>query len=466
MKTLFFETVGTASLIFAACSGITACNDTDEPSRPLPGIIIVTDNVTENSVTATFAPGENAASFEAAIGSSGDRAAFESGTLEYRRVFSGSAPAQATFGNLEPDTEYTVFARARNTSGTPGETAVKRVRTTVNPEIPVGKVKIDVAAVTPVSVSVEFTPPAKAETFCFAIGKASDLANFEQGTLEGTIEAPAASNVVHIFENLESCMTYTIFARAYSGNRSGTVSTFAVEIPPAPEVKAEITRLNNISMNVKLIPNKSTPYYYYTVTTKTQFESDYEYYVTYGGWTEQEYMEVDGIYANSEVELFEMCTWKEGDEMTIAIATYYKDDNQVIFYGIDRNIITTPGIVDASAPRPGPIVVTVAEPTPQYDIHVTFTPGDNTVGYGYCVLLDSDYEPIINNDTLTPEEKINRLIEEHFKWNYVGQGILTETWHLEAPGQKFYAIALPYNENGIYGLGELIGEGFVPAFGP
>jgi hypothetical protein len=101
------------ALSFIGCDKqITGIGGVEE--QPEIGVVINNAESTETTITAEFKPQKDVGKFTVAIGKEGDLPDFEEGTLAGIRTFANNAAQRITFTDLEPDVEYTLFARGEN----------------------------------------------------------------------------------------------------------------------------------------------------------------------------------------------------------------------------------------------------------------------------------------------------------------------------------------------------------------
>lgn len=95
-------------------------------------------------------------------------------------------------------------------------------------------VTIALGTLTSTSVSVIIMPQKDATGYNYAIGQASDLAAFMDGTLEGIKKQTDLSVTEVEFSGLDGGMEYTVFVQAFAGDEKGQLATRAITTPKDP----------------------------------------------------------------------------------------------------------------------------------------------------------------------------------------------------------------------------------------
>lgn len=98
---------------------ITGCNNGSLPAGSAT-VGIEKVEITYNSVEVNFKPNSHTVSYNFAIGTADDMAAFENGTLDGIEFVSGAAEYNKTYEGLEHSTEYTIFAQGVNVDNEKG----------------------------------------------------------------------------------------------------------------------------------------------------------------------------------------------------------------------------------------------------------------------------------------------------------------------------------------------------------
>ncbi len=86
-------------------------------------------DVSDGSATVSVVPNGHTSSYEFAMGRADDMRAFLDGTLGGAVSVTGNEAVEYTFGNLPPESEFTVFARGYTAAGIPGEAVAETLET-------------------------------------------------------------------------------------------------------------------------------------------------------------------------------------------------------------------------------------------------------------------------------------------------------------------------------------------------
>ena len=219
IKISFIACLSIMGLFLSSCSTGTEKN---EQQLVTPNVTITVTSSTENSLTVEFDVA-NGSSYNCAIGQASDIAAFANGTIANIKKQIPASQKEVTFDNLNPDTEYTIFAQVFSDGYTGGvKTKLASTSEASNPDLSLEILNIS-AGENSISLSISYGSDTR--TINYAIGQASDKDAFENGSLNNiqTIETPITSTIN--FNNLESGKEYTVFLRANSKTNKGQVIT-------------------------------------------------------------------------------------------------------------------------------------------------------------------------------------------------------------------------------------------------
>lgn len=265
MKRLF-NISAISALVVSLCLSLASC-DSGETSKTNLNISIeeVVGSVTETSVAVKVTTYEGAEGYYYAIGTAEDKDAFINGTLEGIKEQTDLSVTQITFDNLTPGQEYVVFAQAFAGSDK-GQYFMTKITTKNAPKTEwdlAVSMKLASANENSINIKVE-SIGADAESLTYAIGKATDLESFKNGTLS-TIKNTGNMQIKQLpFNGLNRGETYTVFAMAAGDNHTGEVATIDVrtlKLEFAIEIVAGT--LTSTSVQIKFIPGGDVANYKY-----------------------------------------------------------------------------------------------------------------------------------------------------------------------------------------------------------
>lgn len=226
-------------LCVALCSILCGCGRSDSKAPKATNVTISESRNTETSITVQFKVGKSVTGYAYAIGSAEDQAVFEAGTIEGYTVVSEKGNKTVTFDDLIPDTEYTVFAQATTEDSTKGKVSTLVCRTKAAPS---AEVTIKIIENSDAGLVATIKGDKNTVKFSYAIGSGSDLAAFEEGTIEGieTVDN-TTEGTTETWNGLEAATRYTVFARGEDKyGKKGEVARFTITThdPNAPADKA------------------------------------------------------------------------------------------------------------------------------------------------------------------------------------------------------------------------------------
>ncbi len=400
------------------------------------------------SITVKLVPDENTASFKFALGSENDKEAFINGSLEGIITVEGKEEREHTFENLEGQTEYTLFANATNSAGDTGKTLTKTVSTA---NYPLGTVTIKEEVVTANSISVVFTPDANTASYKIAIGTKEDRAKFEDGTLEGIETISEKEEYPKTFSGLEFLKEYTVFAQALNikdipGEVTELKATPEVDYP---HVGVFIKDINTMYCITTSIPNDQVSSYYILTAGKNVYFEFVELYESFG-ISEEEFIQMLGLSADERAtNVFALSGQPRFDQMFVIAVYDSNGDLHDIIYEDFKTPALEPGL-----PLPEDVTIAVGNITDKSAV-IKFTPGANTAGYYELVMTEEGYNAIAENPEYDDEKKF-----QEFRSNFLlGENMMIDededTWSLSKPGTGYVAMALPFNNNGEAGWGDI-----------
>lgn len=223
-----FLTIATwAVSIAAVCLAATSCKKDPKPTVPtnLEAAISFVSS-TETTLTVSINVQDGATGYTYAIGQASDADSFADGTMEGIQTQEDASVAEVVFENLQPDTQYTIFARAFNAAGDTGSVAKLTRKTAAAPKEPDLSLSavLDPDDITEEAFIIRLTYSEEdIDGIIYAVGTPDDQEAFENGTLQGIETVKPTSTL--IISNLEKNTEYTVFIRTKSGAEMGpTVS--------------------------------------------------------------------------------------------------------------------------------------------------------------------------------------------------------------------------------------------------
>ncbi len=402
--------------------------------------------VTDKSLTVTLTPKDDITYFEYAVGLPRDLEGFRRRELSGIEKVAGTESIEKTFGGLEYDTEYAVFAVGYNSVGEPGDVSMARIVTSA-PEKP--SIRLNVITVLPNSIEVDFYASSNTASFDFAIGNASDEEKFSQGILEGIETVDKAGEFTHTFDGLSPGREYTIFARGTDRN-SVKGEIFSVSVKAAePDVEIEIEKSTIVYADVYTMPNKFCGKYKTLLMEKARYESTYNYFAS-AGWSDDRIFQIISM-GTMDVTQGQRSRYILGEKATDYIVVIGIYDTGSVFYRLKTQTFTTPD-VDSQLALPESVKIEMIT-LGAYNSKIRMTPGKNTTGFYRGGMSKSEYYAMAEGKS--ESEIIDWLVAnlDEFALSY---GYQTEEniWS-NAPDNDIVMLAVPFNDNGKYGFGPL-----------
>ena len=440
-----------AAMFLSAGVIMNSCKDpvTPEPDPPTVSITEVEGIPHQRSVTVSFQASETAVSYTYAIGTANDLTAFEDGTIEGCTTVSEDVQTakSVTFSDLEPDTEYTVFAQATGAGGITGEVFTKKMRTMIDPPV---SVDITQGEVTITSIEVVFEASEYAVSYAYAIGTADDLVAFEAGTIESytvvTEDVLEAKTVT--FSDLEPETEYTIFAHATNaGNVTGDTETVTVTTPEAsvPRVETEFIVFNSTVATVKYRLKAGATKAISALVSLDYFnsidnEQFYEHMLTMAGTGAASLYEED----------IERTWWnisKPEQEFKMVDIVFFKNEAGVETFRRDVRSVFTPAF-NPNAPEPAVDVEILTNERLTLALRFTTQPG--TYYFRHSLMSKANWDVLmampqmaatLYNDLLTKSGNPHREGVSTYTYDHTGMGGIRA-------GDVTHIIGIMFNENG------------------
>jgi hypothetical protein len=376
-----------------------------------------------------------------AIGQESDLADFEAGTLDGIVAFDNNNAESNRFENLDPDTSYTVFARGVGKDGTNGETSTLAVRTEAKYlDLAIG---IEESTVVEEYAKFAFTPGADVANYSVALGKASDLAAFEAGTLTGIVKYTNGKKQSKGFDKLTPNTEYTVFAQGVdSDGNKGEVTTYVITTQK-DEYKLLLTihDINALVVSFTVAPPSTATRYIAMFALADNWEGQM------GDSYEDKVKALEeassGQYNTDPITSSMKLSGYSGEKYICVSITYDENGGK----HLSELPFETPAY-DSSAPMPGAMKLSLLD---VQDKTATFSVlmGENTVGFFESVYKKADYETAFANNK-------DALIQDIAQNGYSEiADYPQDKWNLSSPGTDYVLVAIPMNKNGLEGIGDV-----------
>lgn len=458
MKFLLSKNFVIASLV-AVMAAVSCTKDADPIQGSGAGIEIKRmESGDTTKIMVEFLPEEVATKYEYALGTESDYSAFEYGEMAGIAVVEGNQSSEIVFEGLEPNTAYTVFARAY-TGDVAGGVATLKVKTADN------KFRVEMQYVHENSVGFLVTMTSNYSSCRYYLGTAEDKEKFLNNEIEGeTMTNVVGSRGVNYFD-LEK-KDYVFYAIGYDRTNNATgLYEFPVvlkEKGSCPSATFEVLGMDAFRGKYKVTPNELCGKVTCVIGEVDQFVSISEGNTGFKGnllrWiTSWETVPDNGnsFTAINDVLSFTYDDTKfgMGTDMEVFILTYDKDYEPA---GIQRIAFKKNDVDPDAKPATAEIVVSDITST---GATYTITPGEHTMGMMYntldAVWFDSVRETSEYYDTYVHEMFMNMGMY----WSYCADNNGQPVVYVEQtgfPDSRFYAAVCPMNVNGVKGWGDLV----------
>lgn len=276
-KTLFFFSILILVLLLQACSDENETIVFENPSLPTVTIEQVGESG-ETEVTLKFLLSEQSAGFYYAVGGTDDREAFKEGTLSSIQQVKENGTKEIVIDGLQPDSVYTVFARAYDAENQKGPLAEMGF-ITLDKDLQAHPVRAKVQYITCTSVAFTVHPENYYYKFEYALGKAGDKEAFEKGTLGEIVTQEQMDKFTVSYFDISPATDYVWFLRAYNraDKRSQTFEApfTAAAAGSVPEISMHIDNINIYEGSYTFIPNAYCKRFGVMVCKKGDYDSKF-----------------------------------------------------------------------------------------------------------------------------------------------------------------------------------------------
>ena len=294
MKKTLFRVL---SIALATAIGFSASSCSDDDPVVVPTTMTLTAdetnpaNITPTSITITITPSENTAKYSYAIGKGGDLAAFTNGTLAGIVNVTGNQPTTVTFSDLDPETEYMIFARGEDANQIFGEVATQTITTLA---LPIPEVTVEFGAINAVAVEITTTPNSLVSDYyglviskemyqdfvdLFADGDKiafmQMMADFGEATILSTTETRMwETNGTPGYEYI-----FAVLVNDMNGDPYGDVMEVEFQSPPFnPDLQTAgasitVSQITASSARIKITPDANAAGFYAGILTKVNYEA-------------------------------------------------------------------------------------------------------------------------------------------------------------------------------------------------
>lgn len=425
--------------------------DLEQPEQVLPDAtvsIFRTEECDTTSFKVVFEPSENTVAYEYAIGKSNEEDLFLNGSLNNVLV-EGNGSLETVFGDLLPDTEYTVFARAFNEADEAGPLARLDISTLTD------KYEISLYFLTDNSLSVKFEYSPDYTRFRYYLGKECDKEAFLGGELEDGMLTDIFGYYYISYFDIEPG-EYVFYAQGedLSGAKTDLME-ISVKTPDPDDIPcAEFQVVSQDIFRGKYIltPNVNCGkisavvnikgYYDATVNGVANWMGDY--ITPLSLWESLPFM--NGCYAIGETLEFSFDDVLFTSSDIEIIALFW--DNDLNPAGVKRFVVPKPEY-DGSLPAAN-VSITVSDITASGATY-TYVPDGNTLGFLYETVDADWYDEFCQSPDWNEYYMHNLLYDQGYYWSYSGDVVDGKVVYQETaaePGKRYYAVACPMNANG------------------
>lgn len=435
----------------------TGCETTDTYIETASVAIEQTGEFIPTECTIVFTPSTTTARFEYAIGTEADRAKFENGTLESIKQQAGNMKATVKFDELKLGEVYTIFARAY----------AGDISGPVSSFVP--KMNIDGYLIQPRFIadrSAEFNITCTSDFYRFrvAIGKPSDRAAFESGTLEAVdMEEETCRSMAYY--DLGPNTDYVFFAQGYDRSDHKTTvietpfTTFKDSMgadPTCPGVSMKIDDINIYEGHYTFTANSlcgtiaiaicQQGLWNEILNNEMNWKGDV--LAMFSSWYTFGSQSIIAAGEKSVKATFQTPELILENHLEAYVLIFNKNEEPV---SISRFRFTTPA-EDTNAEKATATVevtdITAAGAT------YTLAGGDATFAYMFDSVGADWYDEFKKTDDYTENYLGNLLFANGKYWNF-GNTSVTWTETSCKPNTRYYAAIIPMNTNGpMAGWGE------------
>ena len=382
----------------------------------VPQVEITKGDVLTYSLSASFAPNADCAQYYFLISAETVDAEYikENGELK-------SESYAHTWGNLMPNTNYTIYVLPIDIENNEGAVNTLVVKTRV--EAGVSEIDFDIEKLNETTVTITATPNENTVLYHYiVITKAEADAMGEEALMQKLNENENyLDSVAYEFTmTVESNVEYYFVAQGKNRDDKWgevTKAEFVVAGPAAVAVAVE--KLNETSVSITATPNENAVSYKYIVIEKAEADA----------------METEAL----------MQKLAEANELTAVDVWTYSVKSNVEYYVIaqGKNADGMFGeMTQVEFKVAGPATVAIAvEELSETSVEITATPNENAVAYHYIVITKAEA------DSIGEEALIQRLNENE---NYI-EGASTEEMTIES-NVAYYVVAQAKNADDMFGV--------------
>jgi hypothetical protein len=439
-------------LFFVGCGKTETINKVEQ----MPEVTITKIDAYSTQLRVNIKPNDEAVTFKYAIGSADGRDAFRDGSMDGIVKVNNGDEAEIAFEDLNPDTEYTVFAMAYNEKGEQGPVASLIVRTFTD------GFNVGIQYITANSAGFRFNNTMDYYKLECAIGLPGDRAAFEAGTIRGMVEKYESTQYTANFFDLEPDTEYIMFARGYDRMDRPTI-VFEVPIKTYAEGACPGLTFTNERFDVyeglfTYTPNSQSSFVSFVIGAKGYFDPIINDDMGYRNDLMQWLSTTTAVTIDKETSLtYQPGVMALGDSPLLecdypleSYALIYDKDGYP--FGVQKIEVSTPSY-DENLPK-AEVTVNIKDITTTGATY-EFVADDNTV-YFYFDTINADwYDDFKAND---PEWHDDYLRDMFRNRQNITDGILRERHNIEptpfteteaVPGARYYVAVCPMNGNGV-----------------
>ncbi|WP_298112095.1 hypothetical protein [uncultured Bacteroides sp.] len=445
----------------------TNCGDDDNETPPtyIPEpqasvTVLRTGTIESTQLTVGFQPSENTIKWAYAIGEPNQEEEFRNDQLEGIKQVEGNQLKEVIFENLNPETIYTVYAKAYNSEGVAGGISTLKFPTGEN--------------FTPsqqyvLSQSAGFTMEFNANIYrCrYYLGKAADREKFIADQLDNDQELIERTAYTANFFNLEPNTDYVFYSMVYNrGNQPNAFSEIPFTTPNtdgSPIAFMTPNEKNDTYRSIFTISCENASKMIVLLCPKGSFDT-----LLYEDLHKRGNL-IDGLEVLASTNGAQVS--EDGKPMTLAVKNgTLKPGSKFDLYVLLYDYANEPAgvqYIEASCPtfiEDLPAAAVEMEVTDITTNGATYkvTPNQYTMGYLINTFEADYYEGLVANNT---PEKVAQIVQERLLelgeyFYYYADSYPPYTETKGTPGTKYYAIACPMNVNGAEGFGSITVQEF------